>query len=140
MAIMRSEGLEAINKQMEDLGMMFDDNILRELLTASGEKSKQAWISQIIARTQTHHHYLAGSIKTGKLAKSKDGASIIIYPQGNRGDDGKRNAEIAFILNYSSRYPRQNGFVEIADIEAEPQIIATMEQIINRFIQSHGGK
>lgn len=138
MAYMHSDGLDDINKMMNDLGLIWDDDTIHEALKAGGELSRQAWISQIESRTDAHTGDLAGSVKTGKIAKSRDGTYIIIYPQGKRGD-GKRNATVAFILNYSSRYPRQNGFVEMADAEAEPRIVARMKQIIEEKIKKIGG-
>jgi hypothetical protein len=100
MASINFEGLDDLIADLEKVRDLPDD-VMEEMLDAEAEIVIKAHKSELESRGMRRTGQLIGSIgATNKISRGFS-HSVDVYPQGTR-DDGVRNAEVGFILEYGA--------------------------------------
>ena len=145
MALCSSSGIDGAILQLQKLGALYSDKLPEELLNEGADIVVEEWQKSADSHMVSHTGSLVNNIKKSNIKKAKGGGKMIaVYPRGSHPQKGKgkrkRNADVAFILNYSSRYPSQNGWIENAEMKAEPIVGAKWQEIADREISKIGGE
>ena len=145
MAILANGGIDDVIHQMQQLGRLYSDKLPDELLNEGADIVVDKWKESAEAHMVSHTGSLVGHIKKSNVKKAKQGGKVItIYPTGTHPQKGKgkrkRNADVAFILNYSSRYPGQNNWIGYAELTATPQVESKWQEIADKEISKIGGE
>ena len=140
-----SGGIDAVLKQLDDLGSLYSEELPEKLLQEGADIVVDKWKESAGSHMVSHTGDLVEHIDKTNVKKMRDGRKCIsIYPKGAHSQKGrgkrKRNADVAFILNYSSRYPRQNNWINTAETRAEPLILQKWQAIADKEISKIGGR
>ncbi len=140
MAKISSEGIEIVERELQNIDKNLRSTCMREMLEAGADVLVESWRNSI----QAHGHVRTGTMmnNVGKteVQMEPDGMSIAVYPQGT---DSHRvtNAQKAYILHYG-RQANKNGrkeikgdkFVTEAEQNAKRKVDAAMQAILDRYV------
>ena len=162
MAQLECKGIEELTKQLKNLQLNSEKNLIKDMLKAGEKPVVQAWKDSInrvtmprgtiktyvhIRRMKFHRfkmksrstgntaNAVAGNIRLNKTAVGTDD----IYPKGSTKDRNKnvRYAEIAFILHYGKQGQAPTNFVDTAVDGCEKNCVDEMDKVFNQYLEKN---
>ena len=139
MARLRIDGLDDVEKKLENIAKGLRGEAVTRMLMAGGEVLRAAWVDEISAN---HHKTgaMESSVGITDVRTDSKGAYVSVYPMGT---DSHRinNAQKAYILHHG-RNPNKRGhtaikgdrFVTKAERAAKESALAAMQQVLNEYV------
>ena len=131
------DGLDGLILDMEAMEELPQATV-SEMLQAGGTVIMEAHKSQIQAAGLVDSGQLRDSIQMSRKIRKKEGAcSVDIYPQGTR-EDGVRNAEVGFILEFGApgRGIAATQWMRKANAQAEDAACAAAQAVYDNYLRS----
>ena len=153
MAKFAFNGMDELSASFEQIAQLSSEEKL-SILMPSAQLLLQRQKEKIAQLFQRRTGDLENSL-TLEPRENDEGISVFIFPKGKHrnGSTGKRkdaktgkskgkysgtNAEVAFILNYGSPRIAPTHWLEIANEEAEPEVIASQQQAWDELVTKKG--
>lgn len=119
MAAFKIEGLAELEKQIDKIGQLENDELINTMLKAGAEESRKCWVDGIrkydhISTKIITDKNMITHVQTTRPKKNKFGRLCFVYPAGkeNRPWGDVRNAAKAFFQHYGWKNKAGDHFVD----------------------------
>lgn len=144
MAAFKVEGLAEIEKQIEKIGQLNNDELISDMLKAGAEESRKCWVDgirqydHISTRIITEKNMIT-HVKATRPKKNKYGRLCFIYPAGkeDRPWGDVRHAAKAFFQHYGFNGKPGDHFVDPIERKSEQAAVPVMAKIFDKFIEKY---
>jgi HK97 gp10 family phage protein len=128
------DGFESDIRKLSDI----PDGVLDEMMLAEAEVIEKAQREKGRAYGVHLTGVTLGSIKKGRILRTKDGRAITIAPQGTN-KDGNRNAEVAFVNEFGKTGQPARPFIRDANEENTDKAVEAAEKVYDDWINKNIG-
>ncbi len=147
MAAFKVEGLSDLEKQIDAIGQLHNDELINDMLKAGAEEARKCWIDGIrkfdhISTKIITEKNMITHVTATRPKRNKFGRLCFVYPAGKEerpwGD--VRNAAKAFFQHYGYQGKPGDRFVDDIEKKAEENAVPVMTAVFEDFLKEYNKK
>lgn len=127
--------IEDISVKLNQISEDLDNELRQEMLDTGAEAIEFCWVKSIKKHKHVDTGSLVNSVKTSRSSRGK--SKRVISPHG-KDENGVKNMEKAFDLNYGKSGLLGSRFVEEAEDEADVEAALAMQDVFFDYLDKNG--
>ena len=137
MAKFDTADMEQLLLDMKEIADM-PEGVITDMLQAEADVIIPAQKETAVSLGVVDSGILAASIKSGKVTRTADGATMSVYPQGSRkrGNTTTSNSEIAFINEFGKHGQPPRPFIQTANEKYADRAVDAAFDVYDEYLRS----
>lgn len=139
MAAFKIEGLAELEKQIDKIGQLENNELINDMLKAGAAESQKCWIQGIKNFDHIDTFNMITHVQATRPKKNKYGRLCFVYPAGThkRPWGSVRNSAKAFFQHYGYQGKPGDHFVDPIEKKSEEMAVPVMTEIFEKFIKEN---